>query len=180
MSYDYYEEQSVPETKVLLINGSTKAAIQMGFDIEAIDAAISKYISDTFEEKLTSMIKRKLEKEMYSYMLSCESIQLSMDRLITKRIEEKYPEIVIDKVNEFAECLKKYSVKDRNNSWKESTIAQAADKKINDYIENELKQSVAKSTEYIEQFSKNYFAQNLFRAMGMMDKLLPQTESIKQ
>lgn len=171
---DYYERDYIePETAYTLKEAS--AEVKISFSAEAMERATSeilnRYIEVNFTSKLEIELGRHLELKYHSTFTDL------IEKIIREKFEERYPDLVINKVDEIAEYLKKLPP-EKVRDWKYSStgdnIATLAKRKVDDYIENELKGEIKKTTEYLEQFSRNYFANNLFRAMGMMDKMIPE------
>lgn len=171
---DYYEEDYIePETAYTLKEGRAEVKIQ--FSAQALEMAATDLINKHIEANFIPMLNRKIE-EALRLQYHCQLTDL-IEKVIREKFDERYPEIVIGKVDEIAEYLKKLQP-EKARDWRYTStgdnIASLARKKVDDYIENELKGEIKKTTEYLEQFSRNYFANNLFRAMGMMDKIMPE------
>lgn len=180
---DYYREPEYePEPQVNLPEDQ-KVTVGLSINLGVIEQAIAAEINKLIVPKLSWMINKKINDEFKNLLSkeywSSNKIEKYLQIAVEKRLNEMYPEVVENKVNEFAEALKKLKIENYKNKDDGKTIYQMAKDRVETYINTELADSVSKSKEYIEQFAKNYFAQNLFRAMGMMDKLLPQTESIE-
>lgn len=174
---DDYEYEPEPEIEL-----PESQSVNVGLSINAgqIDLAIQKHIEEILEPRIKRMVRKKISDSFKTLLSdstwSNDNMRSYIERAIVNRLEQKYPTIVEDKINEFEESLKSATFKDSRNDFLGSMHSKAK-KKVDSYIENELVDSVKRSKDYIEQFSKNYFANNLFKAMGMMDKMLPQTES---
>lgn len=177
---DYYEQDYIePETAYTLKEAS--AEVKILFSAEAMERATSELLNRYIEVNFTNKLEKELEKHLtLKYHSTFTDL---IEKIIREKFEERYPDLVINKVDEIAEYLKKLPP-DRVKDWRYSStgdnIATLAKRKVDDYIENELKGEIKKTTEYLEQFSRNYFANNLFRAMGMMDKMIPEAVPYKK
>ncbi|MCK5629792.1 MAG: hypothetical protein KAI26_04195 [Nanoarchaeota archaeon] len=185
MSEYWYDEgyECEAEPQIELPKESAELKIELSINAGQIELAIKKQVDDIFEDRIKKMIKHRISESMKQLLdddyWSKDNLKEILYKAINNRLDSKYPEIVQDKVNEFYEAINKIQYSENRHDNDFSSIKEKAKKKVDFYIENELKDSVSKSKEYIEQFAKNYFANNLFRAMGMMDKMLPQTENIQ-
>jgi len=175
MSYDYEPEYIEPEKAFTLKDG--KAEVKIQFNAEALERAASQLIQEHVELNLTPALKRK----------TAEFLELSghskMDGLIKEVVREefikRYPDVVENKVNEIKDYLLKMKPEDAKDwRWDNTagSLSQAARRKVEEYIQNELAKEVKVTKEWLETFSRNYFANNLFRAMGMMDKMIPEAK----
>jgi hypothetical protein len=175
---DYWDEEPHYEPEPQLELGTPqKIDVEVSINSGVIADATNAFINNIMENNLKKHIERQVElclRNSYESKIKFDNV---IKEIITEKINEKYPDVVENKVNEFEEYIKNIKFSDRNFGYSSDTIQSRAAKRVDAYIENELKDSVAKSKEYIEQFSKNYFANNLFKAMGMMDKMLPQTKT---
>ena len=184
MSDYWYEEdhEYELEPEIELPSEAAELKIKLSINAGQIELAVQKQIDEVFEDKLKRMIKQKIDESM-SVLLrkdswGTDSFRELLLRAIEKRLVARYPEIVEDKINEFHKYITELKYTETRKGAL-SDLRKKAENRVDAYINDELKDSVAKSKEYIEQFSKNYFANNLFKAMGMMDKMLPQTENTK-
>lgn len=191
MSYyeDYCEENYIEEANELDIDATQEIKSEVLINKDAIAAAVNNLVQSKIKTSLKTYIDREVNKCFMNHYESKIKFEDIMHRIIKEKFEEKYPDTVENKVNEFEAEILKLKVSDRRSDYSMEVMAKdaleriklmenKANAKVAEYIENELSKSVAKSNEYIEQFSKNYFAQNLFKAMGMMDKMIPTTENI--
>lgn len=185
MSDEWYSEdyEYEPEPELVLPGESTELKIKLSINAGQIELAIQKQVEDLLEVRIKKMIREKISNGMKDLLCSDywskDNMKDLLYKAINSRLEEKYPTVVEDKVNEFYEALMSIKFTENRHDNDLSSLRMKAKNKVDSYIENELIGSVKKSKEYIEQFAKNYFANNLFRAMGMMDKMLPQTENAK-
>lgn len=192
--YFDYEDREVEQEEMLEINeGDLNASVQLFINESAIKQKIENVISSKIENKIKAIVENTMHKELKSLLSkdkwSKGNIESLMAKAVEKRLVEVYPEVVENKINEFEKAIKELKFSDRHGNYNYESLCKTAmqrceelsnkaNEAVMNYINNELAESVSKSKEYIEQFSKNYFAQNLFRAMGMMDKMLPTTESM--
>ena len=142
---------------------------------EMLEARIKKACSGSNKTKPERLAKKDA--------WSDKSLEAMMQKEVSKRLNELYPEVVENKVNEFEEEIKKLKFGSRNNNYSLEHLAKTAqervseaDKKahdiINNYLENELKESVKLSKNTLNSLQK-LLCKQPFRAMGMMDKMLP-------
>ena len=174
--WDDEERHYEPEPS-LELSESQKINVDLSINAGVIEQSINKFIDEIMKNKLEQYINNQVSltlKNAYNSKIKFEEIVTS---IIKSKIEDIYPDAVENKVNEFEEHIKNIKFTDRRSDFSSESITKNAKRKVDEYIENELVNSVKKSKEYIEQFSKNYFANNLFKAMGMMDKMMPVTEN---
>ena len=175
---DFENDYIEPESAYTLKDG--KAEVKIQFSMEAMERAataiLQQHIELNFVPKLERATQNFLELKGYA----------NFDSLIKEVIKEefikRYPDVVENKVNEVADFVKKLRPEDAKDWRWDATgknIGELAKKKVQEYIENELKKEIKVTTDYLEQFSRNYFANNLFKAMGMMDKMIPQIKETK-
>jgi len=146
-------------------------------DVGAVHHSIKNFISNNANNLLKDFIQKEVIKCLQSSYESKAQWKEMLKEVMSEKMDKKYPDVVENKVNEMVEEIKKHQFKSGSYRHKVfETINQKAMKKVDDYIEGELAESVKQSKDYIEQFAKNYFADNLFRAMGMMDKMIPQVD----
>lgn len=173
MNYDYEEDYISPESAYTLKDG--KAEVKIQFSAEAMERAasdiIQKHIESNFVPRLEIAVKNYLDLKGYSEFGDL------IKEVIRAEFVKRYPDVVENKVNEIHDYLIRMKPEDaRDWRWENTskTISEAARAKVKEYIENELKNEVKVTKEWLETFSRNYFANNLFRAMGMMDKMIPE------
>jgi hypothetical protein len=170
---DYYEQDYVePETAFTLKDGKAEVKIQFNATNmeKAAEAIIEEYVRLNFMPRINRAMDEYLKLNGYGAL--GDIIKKEVARVFI----EKYPDIVENKANEIMEYIKNLKPESfRDWSWNGESISMAAKNKVKEYIENELENEVKVTKEWLEQFSRNYFANNLFRAMGMMDKILPQS-----
>lgn len=186
MSDYFYDEDRPyePEPEIDLPDKTAELTTKLSINAGQLEAAIDAHLNSILEQRVKRIVDEKIKKHM-DRMLSKDAwgsgnFESILYKAIVAKLNEKYPDVVENKVNEFYEAILKAKYTDGRRGDDLSSIQEKAKKKVDEYIEKELKESVQLSKEYIEQFSKNYFAQNLFRAMGMMDKMIPQTENIQK
>jgi len=177
---NWYEEDYEYEPEPVIDLPETQSVnVALSINAGQIELAIQKHLNDLVEPRIKKMIGEKINDHMKKIISDKywgeENLKNILYDVIEKRVLKKYPDVVENKVNELYEGLMKTKFTSSRGSV-ERTMQERAMKKVNQYIDDELVKSVSKSREYIEQFAKNYFANNLFRAMGMMDKMLPQTK----
>ena len=171
MSYDD-EDEEVGFNETPGTDGLVKITANVEINIEDLNYKAANYVRDNIIGLLNKKIESEVNKVLADHYSSKESFGAIVERIIKAKLDERYPDVVESKVNELAEKIKKFEFRtDRNEGL--MTLQRKAESIVNKYIETELALEVKKSKEYLEQFSKNYFANNLFRAMGMMDKLIP-------
>lgn len=168
--HDYEDDNTFSESAGA--EGFVKITADVAINIEDLNYKAANYVRDNIIGLLNKKIEFEVNKVLDDHYSSKESFGAIVERIIKAKLDERYPDVVENKVNELAEKIKKFEFKtDRNEGL--LTLQRKAESVVNKYIETELALEVKKSKEYLEQFSKNYFANNLFRAMGMMDKLIP-------
>lgn len=141
-------------------------------DVKTILEIAAQDLHRNVASRIHSFIIRRTKEEFekcFRDNWSQDSFKEILKKVIREKLEEAYPDIVENKVNELAEMIKKIDYKDRNDKLA-LDIHQRSTKIVNDYIEKELSITVKKTKEEIDEFAKNYFTRNLFRAMGMMDQ----------
>jgi len=180
---NYWNEEPIYEPESIIEIPAEAAEIKIALALNAgqIESAINGHVANILERKMQQLVATAIEKNMKD-ILSKDSwgsgnFKEIIREIISNKIDERYPEIVENKVNELKEMILKLQFSESRNDQL-SDIRTKALKKVEGYVNTELQESVKLSRDYIEQFAKNYFANNLFRAMGMMDKMLPQTDSI--
>jgi len=186
MSYDDYDEYEEREPEIVEgLEDAIKISTVIDVDVTSIEIRLRKYVEKVILSKLQSMIQTEVVKCITDSYQSKARFKDAIETVMREKFTETYPDAVENKINEMEKKLKEFSFEWGRDSWGGTkgtpamTIKEAAKKRVEGYIENELAESVKISKEYIEQFAKNYFANNLFRAMGMMDKMLPQTENME-
>lgn len=153
--------------------------VTMGFKPEEFSSVIAGNIRHSLAESIQSIVNREVDKILrgsWGENKMSEAMKGMVSDVIAEKMEEQYPDIVENKVNEFAEEFKKRKIEDgRYGRDISSDLQKYAKNKVEKYINGELMESVKKSKEEIDEFAKNYFAKNLFKAMGFlggeMDKL---------
>lgn len=172
MDYREDEPESCECGDTKIIEDSIKVESTIGLEVSNIENVLSQMLHKQFNDTLERFIKTETDKCVASAYGSKHTFKDALQDVISKKLDDKFPDIVDDKIDELAETIKgfefEWSRREQKNSIRDKAI-----EKVDSYIDNELSQSVAKSVEYVEQFSRNYFANNLFRAMGMMDKMIP-------
>lgn len=147
-------------------NASVNVDVKTILEIAAQD--LHRNVAHRIHSYIINKTKEEFEK-CFRDNWSQESFKEVLKKVIREKLEETYPDIVENKVNELAEMIKNIDYKDRNDKIA-LDIHQRSIKIVNDYIEKELSITVKKTKEEIDEFAKNYFTRNLFRAMGMMDQ----------
>lgn len=177
MSYDDYDEPESCECEDFsILSDAIKGKVSLGIELSDLEHHLSLHVQKKFSDTLKSFIEREVKKCVEESYGSKYTFKDALMDEISKRLDEKYPCIVDDKIDELAEKIKNTEFQ-YGRREAPTSINKKAQEKVDEYIEGELVKSVAKSTEYLEQFSRNYFAENLFRAMGMMDKMFPQANT---
>lgn len=181
MSEYWYDEdhEYEQEPEVELPEDSAELKIKLSINAGQIELGIQRHINEILEQRMKKLVRDKINEHMKS-ILSLDSwgkdnFKSLLGEIISKKIDERYPDVAENKVNEFYEAMLSLKYTEERHG-ELNDIRNRAKKKVQGYVETELAESVKLSKDYIEQFAKNYFANNLFRAMGMMDKMLPQTE----
>ncbi len=170
-------EHSVEEHRIL--EECIKVEAKVGLEISDMEDVLAAIMRKQFNETLNRYIKNEVQKCIEGAYGSKHTFKDALQDVISQKLDEKYPGIVDDKVDELAEKIKNFKFEWTRREEPKKIRDKAMDT-VNSYIENELSKSVAKSTEYVEQFSRNYFANNLFRAMGMMGKMIPFADAANQ
>lgn len=172
MSFDDYDEEHIePDTGFSLKD--TKAEVNIVFNAENMKAAATDILQKHIENNFMPMVHRKLDE--YLKLQGYNSFPELLQKVISEEFLKRYPDVVENKVKEIEVYVKNLKPENMRGgySWQGESISRAAQNKVMEYIEKELKQEVAVTKEWLETFAKNYFANNLFRAMGLMDKMIP-------
>lgn len=169
---DFYEESFIEPESAFTLKGS-KAEVQIQFSVEAMERATSELMNQHIENNFIPKLQRACDN--FLQLKGYTSFETLIKDTVKEELLKRYPDVVENKVNEIAEYIKKIKVEDsRDYKWTGQTISDCARNKVKEYIEKELVQEVKVTKEWLETFSRNYFANNLFRAMGMMDKMIPE------
>lgn len=136
-----------------------------------------KRVAESLQSRIRDMVNRAFEDCLRNHW-SSSSFKEILEKIVREKLNEVYPDVVQNKVNELEKQIKEMTFKDRNESVARD-IHQRAVNMVNAYIEKELSISVKKTKEEIDEFAKNYFAKNLFRAMGLMNNFTETTHQIK-
>ncbi len=177
MSYEDYEDYE--DYKPTEVEGLEKAIafnVKAAIDVASIQVLIRRHISENYRQLIQQYIQQESIKCIKDAFQSKASFERALHAVMREKLDEAYPGLVDDKIDELAKRIKGFEFNWNDRRQKEN-MQKVAMEKVDLYIETELASSVKRSTDYVEQFSRNYFANNLFRAMGMMDKMLPQANS---
>lgn len=182
MSYWYSDDYEYePEPQIDFKPEHANITIGLSINSGQIELAIKEHLEVIFENRVKQMVREQIKKQMDTLLStdywSKDNVRALLYQVVKERFEIKYPEVAENKVNELYKAILEMNYKDDKNDQLSDLRAKAR-AKVDTYIQTELSKSVAQSKDYIEQFAKNYFANNLFRAMGMMDKMIPHTENI--
>lgn len=168
---DYEQEYIEPESAFSFKDG--KAEVKILFSAESMEKAATDLVQQHIENNFMPIVRRKLDE--YLKLQGYGNFGELMTKTIAEEFLKRYPDVVENKANEISEYIKNQKPENfKDYRWGGESISQAARNKVTDYIEKELKKEVEVTKEYLEQFSRNYFANNLFRAMGMLDSMIPQ------
>lgn len=159
-------------------------AITTSTEVVVNSDMVISHIKKTVQNQLKPVLNKIIESQVQAALQNSYQSKIKLEDIIKEMIREKinsaYPDIVENKANEFAELIKKQKYENSGYYGRSgSSIHEMAEKKVKEYIENELMDSVKKSKEEIDTFAKNYFTNNLFRAMGIMTQQfnsLPETK----
>jgi hypothetical protein len=154
------------------MEGPLEAVVNFKIDINALKRSSEEYAKHIFKELLDSLIERKVQKAIDDAYGAQYSLKDALTDVIREKLDAKYPGVVDDKVDQLAERIKNFQF-EWNRQEEKKDIQKKALGIVDDYIEKELAAAVKKQADWLEQYSRNYFAHNLFRAMGMMDKMIP-------
>lgn len=174
------ERQYEPEPIIDIPTEAAEMKISLHLNAGLLEASVNKHVESMLEAKMQQLVAKAVNDRMKDILAQDSwgrgNFEVIIRKIISDKIDQRYPEIVENKVNELKEMILKLQFSESRNDTL-SDIRTKALKKVEGYVNTELQESVKLSKEYIEQFAKNYFANNLFRAMGMMDKMLPQTQN---
>jgi len=159
-----------------MLEDAIKGEVSFGLDVADLERQLSLYAQKKFASNLETFINREVSKCVESAYGAKYTFENALKDVIAKKLDEKYPGIVDDKVDELAEKIKATEF-EWNRREQPKAMMKKAQEKVDEYIDSELSKSVERSVEYVEEFSRNYFANNLFRAMGMIDKMIPQANA---
>ena len=157
------------------MEGPLEAVVNFKVDINALKRSSEEYAEHVFKERLDSLIESKVQKAINDAYGAQYSLKDALTDVIREKLDQKYPGVVDDKVDELAEKIKAFEFEWNRREAKQN-IRDKATSVVDNYIEKELAAEVKKQADWLEQYSRNYFAHNLFRAMGMMDKMIPLAE----
>lgn len=174
---DYEQEYIEPESAVGFKDG--KAEVKMLFSTEALEQAASQMLTNHIEINFMPMLRKRMEE--FLKLQGYSRFEDILQKVISEEFLKRYPDVVENKTKEIETYVKNLKPENfrGNYNWSGETIARAAQNKVMEYIEKELKEEVKVTKEYLETFSKNYFANNLFKAMGLMDSMIPQALQAK-
>lgn len=186
MFNDYEREMldaNIPEE----LENLAKVETQINLEVSDIEAAIQNHIANNVQ----SVIRKFIQKEVRAALKNEYGSKVRFDDLLKEIIHEelskRFPEAIDDKIDELEKSLREYKhdwSRDKGH-WLGSkntptTIKDAAKSAVDSYIETELAKEVTKTKEFLNDFSKQYFANNLFKVMGMMSSFEPQSELGKE
>jgi len=175
MSDYYFEDYVEPERAFTLKDGVAEVKIQ--FNAETMELAASELIQRHIEANFIPKLERAISD--YLKLNGHSDFGEMIKNVIRDEFEKRYPDVVENKVNEVHQFLLNLKPEDARD-WRWSNdgknIADKARLKVQEYIEKELSKEIKVTKEYLEQFSRNYFANNLFKAMGLMDSMIPQVK----
>lgn len=149
----------------------------MLLNTEELDAAIAKYVRDQTTRQISALeetLKKRVQaevKEAFDYTYKDYSLEKVMRMVIEDKFKEKYPDVVENKINEFATKISNMKF-DELRDFSSRNFQEAAMKKVNAVIDSQLAEVIKKTKEGIDDYAKNYFARNLFKAMNLMDGLI--------
>lgn len=145
-----------------------------------ISNLILKSVHNTIEQEFKNVVSGGYFSREEKATLS-ETVKEIIRNTISKKVDERFPEIVENKTNEFKDYIVNLKIQDidRDRKISSSTIAEMAKQRVKEYIEKEMMESVKMTKQEIDDFAKQYFTQNLFKAMGVFGKALDQIEDKK-
>lgn len=176
---DYFEPDYIePETAFTLKDGKAEVSIQFSADL--LEKAATQIIQNHIDLNYQPMLERKTQE--FLSLKGYSKFDDLIKQVVREEFVKRYPDVVENKVNEIRDYLLKLKPED-SKDWRwdntSRTLAEAAKAKVLEYIQNELSKEIKVTKDWLETFSRNYFANNLFRAMGMMDKMLPEAKGEK-
>lgn len=171
---DYFErDYAEPESAFTLRGG--KATVSIQFSSDLLERAATEIVQQHIDNNFTPMLERAVSS--YLELKGFSNFGELIKEVVRNEFVKRYPDVVENKVNEIHAYLLKLKPED-SKDWRwdntSRTLGEAAKAKVLEYINNELSKEVKVTKEWLETFSRNYFANNLFRAMGMMDKMMPE------
>ena len=172
ITVDSIEEPEYGEELARLMSGGVAIKAGLSVDVMAIEEAIEQRIHELFVRRLDAYINKAVDNALGNAYGAQHTFKDALQDAMSKKLDEKYPGIVDEKVDELAETIKGFKF-EWNRREEKQGLQKKALEKVDAYIENELAAEVKKQADWLEQYSRNYFAHNLFRAMGMMDKMIP-------
>lgn len=173
---NYYEEDyREPEELINLKENGFEAKVIVSFSPVAMELAANELVKKHIERNIVPELERKI-KSFFVEKYNTNSLTGIMEKIIREKFNETYPDVVENKVNELAEMIKNMKFDDRRNGFNSESLTKNASDRVNNYITNELAGMVKIEKDKLTKFSEQYFAQNLFKAMGMMSKLTGEIE----
>lgn len=162
---EYFENPGEFSTEELekAITSNTEVIVNADLVREYVKKSVEKSLAPVLKGLIDNEIKRALT-DRYSSKAHIDTI---IRDVIKEKMLEKFPNVVENKVNEFEKLIRESKLSDHRND-PVADIHSKAKAKVEKYIQDELVESVKKTKEEIDVFAKNYFTNNLFRAMGIM------------
>lgn len=154
------------------MSGPVAAKVDFAIDVRALEIASKKLADSYFKEHLDLKINQCVDQAIKNAYGSQFTLNDALTAVIREKLDTKYPDIVDEKVDELAAKIKDFAF-DWNSRENARTMRDQAEKRIKEYIDNELMQSVTKTKESLEEYGQQYFAKNLFRAMNLMSASVP-------
>ena len=172
-----YEEHYVEPESAISFGDNFKVEAKMLLNTEELDAAIAKYVREQTTRQISMLeetLKKRVQaevKEAFDYSYKEYSLEKVMKQVVEEKFNEKYPDIVENKVNDFASKIGNMKFDDMRE-FSGRNFQESAMKKVNAVIDSQLAEVIKKTKEGIDDYAKNYFARNLFKAMNLMDGLI--------
>lgn len=180
MNYeDDYGREPELSTKLTETIAQEKVSVKVDFDSKEIAELIASSVTEQVKYSMASKLRDLVKSEVDGYYRTNEvptGIKKAIREAVVTKVNEKYPDIVENKVNEFVEAIKAMKFEARRSSRNSRDdlsyegIEARADAQIKKYIETELMDAVKMTKDEVETFAKNYFTNNLFKAMDFMNK----------
>ena len=179
MRHEDYDEDEVETTNTIEAKDpdTIKVTASIAIATDRLDAMIEKYIKDNLKLKMDTMIKSQVD-SAFRTEYEKYSLHSVMREVITEKFRNTYPDIVENKVNEFHKKI--MSLEFNTRDFDGRNFQEAAMKKVMTTIDSELKEVITKVKAGIDDYAKNYFTRNLFKAMNLMDSVLSNDQQAPQ
>ncbi len=163
-----------------LIKNSCRVTVDASYDVDLLVARIVEKTQPEVRTVLRKMLQQEAE-DMLSkglYVGSKEEftplMRDLMKEVIEEKFEEKYPDVVENKVNDVAEKIEKMDVfGDRRNL---TQLTRRIEMEVEERIDAAIQPIIDAQAAKVENYARQYFANNFFKAMDFLNKDIPELE----